>query len=133
MAFTHILSIAAGGALGALLRYGITGLGHRLLGAGFPWGTLLANLLGCFFIGLLWALSERTPFTPGTRLFVFTGVLGAFTTFSTYGLESMNLFRDGQLLMGFLNIAASNLIGLASIALGMGLGRLFHASIGGAP
>lgn len=92
---TKLLLIAAGGALGALLRYTVSGLALKMLGTGFPWGTFCANLLGCFFIGLFWALSDRVAFNPRVNPFLFIGLLGAFTTFSTYGLESINPLRNG--------------------------------------
>ncbi len=131
---TKLLLIAAGGALGALLRYAVSGMAYRVLGASFPWGTLAANLLGCFLIGLLWALSERAPFSPHSTAFVFTGILGAFTTFSTFSLETVNLLRDGQWLLGLANITASNLLGLGCVLIGFVLARaLVLLSSGGAP
>lgn len=120
--------IALGGALGALLRYAISGLALRILGPGFPWGTLAANLLGCFLIGLFWSLSDRVTLPPRTGPFLFIGLLGAFTTFSTYGLESIHLLRDGEVLRGLTNIAASNVLGLAAVVLGFGCARLFTGS-----
>lgn len=116
--------IALGGALGALLRYAVSGLALRVLGPGFPWGTLAVNLLGCFLIGLFWALSDRVAFHPRVSPFLFTGLLGAFTTFSTYGLESINLLRDGEVLRGLTNIVASNGLGLVAVLLGFGSARL---------
>ena len=113
-----LLLIGAGGATGALLRYGLSGLAHRLLGASFPWGTLAANLVGCFFIGALWALSERVTLPRAFSPFVFTGMIGALTTFSTYGLESINLLRSGEIGLGVANILASNVLGLLLVALG---------------
>jgi CrcB protein len=119
-----LMLIAGGGALGALLRHAVSGVALRLIGTGFPWGTLCANLLGCFLIGLLWVLSERVAFHPGARPFLFTGLLGAFTTFSTYSLESINLLRDGEVLRGMLNIAASNGLGLAAVLAGFACAQL---------
>lgn len=124
---TKLLLLAAGGAFGTLLRYLISGLAYRLLGETFPWGTLAVNLLGCFLIGLLWGLSERTPFPPNVSIFLFTGTLGAFTTFSTYGLESMNLLRDGEVMLALVNILGSNLAGLACVILGFMLARYVPA------
>lgn len=121
---TKLLLIAGGGALGALLRYAVSGLTLRLLGPGFPWGTLCANLLGCFLIGLFWVLGERVAFHPHVNPFLFTGLIGAFTTFSTYSLESINLLRDGEVLRGLLNIAISNGLGLAAVLVGFACARL---------
>lgn len=113
------------------MRYVVSGVAYRVLGELFPWGTLAVNLIGCFVIGLLWALSERTPFSPHGTVFLFTGVLGAFTTFSTFGLETINLFRDGQLLLGLANIVGSNLLGLAFVLLGFATARLLSLLFGG--
>lgn len=116
--------IAAGGAIGALLRYGLVGAVFRLTGSGFPWGTLTVNVLGSAVIGFLWAIAERTPLTPAWSAFLFIGVLGAFTTFSTFALETTNLFREGHLLAGLANVALSNLTCIAFAVIGLWLGRL---------
>jgi CrcB protein len=123
-----LMLIAGGGALGALLRYGVSGAALRLLGADFPWGTLCANLTGCFLIGLLWVLAERVAFHPYVNPFVFTGLLGAFTTFSTYSLESIALLRDGEVWRGVLNIALSNGLGLAAVIAGFACAHLVIGS-----
>lgn len=115
---TKLFLVATGGAIGALLRYAISGLAYRLFGTGFPWGTLSANLLGCFLIGFCWALSERITFSPHVNPFLFTGLIGAFTTFSTYGLESLNLMRDGEMMRGLANILASNVFGVSAVFVG---------------
>ena len=120
----NIALIGAGGAIGALLRYGLSGLTHRWLGETFPWGTLTVNLVGCLFIGLLWAISERSPMTPAVRIFLLTGTLGAFTTFSTFGLETFNLLRDGEIALAVGNVLAHNVIGLAAVIAGFFLARV---------
>jgi CrcB protein len=119
----QLLMVAVGGACGALLRYGLSGLTHRYLDAAFPWGTLVVNLTGCFAIGFLWALYERAPFARLHPL-VFTGVLGAFTTFSTFGFETFQLLRDGEVGRGLANVAASTLGGLALVFAGFVAARL---------
>lgn len=124
---TKALLVASGGAIGAALRYAVSVFALRVLGPDFPWGTLLANLLGCFFIGLCWALADRIPFPARLVPFLFTGVLGAFTTFSTYGLESLLLLREGAVWRGLINIAASNGLGLVAVVLGIGCARLLVA------
>lgn len=110
--------IALGGSLGALLRHGLSSLAHHLLPPSFPWGTLAANLVGCFLIGALWAYANEYSFSQSVRVFVFTGGIGSLTTFSTYGLESLMLLREGRVLAGLGNILFSNVLGLALVALG---------------
>lgn len=118
-----LLLIAAGGAIGALMRHGVSVFVYRFVPASFPWGTLAANLTGCFLIGALWTLSERTSFPPALGLFLFTGMIGAFTTFSTYALESLQLMQRGQVWYGLANIAGSTVAGLLFVLAGMTLAR----------
>lgn len=105
----RFLYIAAGGAIGALLRYGIAGLPPRYFSTVFPLGTLTVNFIGCFIIGLLWGTFERVTIAPDARTFLIIGILGAFTTFSSYSLESFNLIREGELRLGLTNILVSNI------------------------
>ena len=120
-----ILFLALGGAAGSLCRYGLSGLAHRLLGTSFPFGTLTVNLAGCLFFGAVWGLFEsRVHIGPEVRLFVLTGFLGAFTTFSTYMFESAELVRGGQLALALVNMAGQTLAGLALVLTGLILGRL---------
>jgi len=89
--------VMAGGSLGALCRYLFAIGASRFIGERFPWGTLIANMTGCFLIGAAFALADRSSlFTPSARLFFMTGFLGALTTFSTYALESINYMRAGS-------------------------------------
>jgi CrcB protein len=110
--------IAIGGAVGSLLRYGISGLTHKYMDGILPWGTLIVNLIGCFMIGFLWQSFEMFIISPYTRLLIFVGTLGAFTTFSTYGLETFNLIRESEIKFAILNILASNLLGLLMVYCG---------------
>ncbi len=121
-----ILLVMLGGSLGALSRYGVSLLAVQLFGTRFPWGTLIVNLVGCFLIGLAFAWGERglSLMNPSMRLFFMTGYLGALTTFSTYGLETMNALRSGRYLVTTANILANNLIGSALVILGLIVGRL---------
>ena len=118
-----LMSIALGGAHGALLRYGAGGLVHRMYAGPFPLGTMAVNLAGSLAIGLLWAGTEVFAVPQNARLFVFTGLLGAFTTFSTLSLESLHLARDGEGWLLFLNIGLSVVLGLGLVAAGYFGGR----------
>jgi CrcB protein len=119
-----ILSLAAGGAVGTLLRYAVSGLSYRVSEGVFPWGTLAVNMIGSFVIGLLWGLFETEIISPDTRAFLFIGLLGGFTTFSTYTLESLNLFRDGEVKLAMLNIFGSNVLGIMLVIAGFTLSKI---------
>ncbi|HET6569192.1 MAG TPA: fluoride efflux transporter CrcB [Rhodothermales bacterium] len=116
--------IAIGGAMGSVLRYLVSGWVYRVTSETFPWGTLAVNIAGCFVIGFLWALAERVVFSAGARAFVFTGVLGGFTTFSTFGLETFNLLRDGEAGYGLGNVVGSTVAGIAAVFAGFAACRL---------
>ena len=118
--------IAAGGAVGALARYGMGGLVQQAFKtASFPAGTLAVNLTGCLLIGFGGGLIETRQFvTPELRAFIFIGFLGSFTTFSTCGRESFNLARDGQWLLAAANIGVSVIVGLAAVLGGSMLAKL---------
>lgn len=120
----RILAIAAGGAIGSVLRYVMGGTVHRFMGSTFPWGTLGVNLTGSFLIGFLWAYFDRFSGSSVTRSFVFIGVIGGFTTFSSYTLETFNLIRDGEIKLGLWNMLASNIFGLALVFAGFYLCQL---------
>jgi len=83
-----------------------------------PWGTLVVNLSGCFVIGLLWELSEAVAISPNVRIFTFIGVLGGFTTFSSFALENRNLLSDGEIAYAAANVAISNIVGIALVFAG---------------
>lgn len=128
---TRFLAIFVGGGLGSLGRYLLQGLvqeraalSARGWAALFPWGTLAVNLSGCFAIGLLAGLFEaRWPARPELRVFLLVGVLGGFTTFSTFGFETWSLARGGGLLLAAGNALASVLLGYLGVALGAALAR----------
>lgn len=119
------LLVMVGGSLGAASRYGIIRLTARWWGTGFPWGTMVANLGGCFVIGLLYALIDRSRLlTPEMRLLLITGYLGALTTFSSFSLETIHAGRSGLMVQSLVNILINNVGGLALTYLGMRLGGL---------
>ena len=96
MTALQLLAIGAGGFAGAVARQGLSQLIHRVLGAGFPYGTLGVNALGCFLLGVFVALAEEGRVaSPHARPFLAIGLLGAFTTFSAFGLETLELLREG--------------------------------------
>lgn len=111
--------IAAGGAVGAVLRYAVSGWAQKFANGSFPTGTLLVNLLGCFLIGLLGAFFAGPHLVRDEyRVALLVGLLGAFTTFSTFGWESFALANDGQLWLAAVNIVLSNGVGLVAVWLG---------------
>jgi len=121
----NLLLIAAGGAAGAVLRYGVAGLVHRLTDSTWPWGTLVVNVLGCLAIGLCGALIAGQFMPERSRMFVLIGVLGSFTTFSTFGFETFELVNDGQFIDAAANVLASNAAGLFAVWLGYRLTEHF--------
>jgi CrcB protein len=116
----NIIFVALGGAFGSVSRYLLgTWIQAASRSIDFPFGTLSVNLIGCFVIGLLSQLAEaRGVFTSETRALVFIGVLGGFTTFSSFGNDTINLLRDGETVNALLNIGANVILGLALVWLG---------------
>ncbi|MFZ5755152.1 MAG: fluoride efflux transporter CrcB [Bacillota bacterium] len=111
--------IALGGALGALGRYFLSTWIYERGEYIFPWGTFVVNMLGCFLLGLVYVLGvEKLVINPNTRAFLAVGFLGAFTTFSTFSLETLNIIKNGQIKIALLNGAGSLLIGLVAVWLG---------------
>ena len=117
---TNILLIGIGGFIGSILRYLASGYVQQASkSVDFPYGTLVVNVLGCFIIGFLAQLAEdRGVFTTQSRLFVFVGFLGGFTTFSTFGNETLNLMREGQAMNALANVGTNVVLGLLAIWLG---------------
>ena len=124
----NILAVALGAAIGANLRYGLAAWAARRLGTAWPYGTFIINLLGCLAIGALLTLAAtRLPLSEPVRLLLVTGLLGGFTTFSTFGYEGFTLITTGNWLGAALYLGASVLGGLLAVFLGAGLVRLLTA------
>ena len=121
------LLVGTGGFLGSVLRYGLSGLVHRLAPfATFPYGTLAVNVTGCLAIGVLGGLTEsRQLLGPDLRLFLFLGLLGGFTTFSTFGYETLALLRDSEQLRAATNVLMQVFAGLSAVWLGYSLSRMW--------
>jgi CrcB protein len=123
-----MLLIALAGALGTLSRYSIAGVVQRLSGAGFPWGTMVVNLMGCFLFGVVWALFEGKVVSSEARMIILAGFLGAFTTFSSFVFETGELLRNSQIAFASLNLLAQNAVGLVVFFTGLFLGRFISLS-----
>ncbi len=120
----NIFLVLAGGGIGALSRYGVSLLAVGLFGTRFPWGTLIVNLTGCFLIGYIYTLGDRTHLvSPAFRLFFMTGYLGALTTFSTYALETVNSARAAEFFLAVANFCCNNFFGAVFVLLGIWVGR----------
>ena len=119
------LLVFVGGGLGAMLRHGINRLAFAIWGAAFPAGTMIVNVVGSLVMGLLIGLFAAYPaINQPARLFLTTGLLGGFTTFSAFSLDALTLYERGQIGLALGYVAASVILSLAAIAAGYFLGRL---------
>lgn len=117
-----IFLIMAGGSIGAVGRYLVSLGAIRLFGTGLGWGTFCVNMIGCFLIGVTFALVDRLPLlTPPVRLFFMTGFLGALTTFSTYALEVVESIRGGGFIVAAMTFLAHNIGGIGLVLAGIGV------------
>ncbi|HFC76646.1 MAG TPA: fluoride efflux transporter CrcB [Candidatus Moranbacteria bacterium] len=119
----NLVAIAIGGAVGALLRFWVSSGVYYILGKEFPYGTLAVNILGSFLMGFLYILFLERVISSELRAIVLIGLLGAFTTFSTFSIETMNLLLDGEQTKALLNIFLSVSFCLLATWLGMLLAR----------
>lgn len=119
----NTIAIFIGGGLGAILRYIIFLLVQRPVGQSFPAGTLAANLIGALAIGFLWGFFESSRISHEWRLFLFTGLLGGFTTFSTFCRETAQLMRIGDWKSALIYVSVSNILGVALVVAGFFLAR----------
>lgn len=119
----NILAVGFGGFIGAVFRYLLSGLtGYMFNLETFPLGTVVVNVLGSLLIGLLGGLVEHSqPFSPQVQLFIFVGILGSFTTFSTFSFETMNLMRNGAYLIALSNVLIQLTLGFSAVFIGYNL------------
>jgi len=121
----RLIYIGLAGGAGTLLRYWLSEWTAKRFGETFPSGTLVVNLVGCFLAGLLFYLMlERYLVSPTVRTVVLIGLLGGFTTFSSFGLQTFTLLRDGEMGLALFNIAISNVAGLLLVWVGYSLARI---------
>jgi len=118
MNLTLLLSVALGGSIGAVMRFGGSYYINKLLGTAFPYGTLGVNILGSFIIGFLALYFEQT-ISPNIKALLITGMLGALTTFSTFSLETVTMLQQSLYLKAFLNITLNIIFTLSATILGM--------------
>jgi fluoride exporter len=118
-----VLLVALGGAIGSVARFKLSGwVLHQTPNWRFPAGTVVVNIIGCLIVGLLAGMAvKQEVFTPEARVFLFTGLLGGFTTFSAFGLETLLLLKRGEAGVAIANIVVSIAIGLLAAWLGYGL------------
>jgi len=110
--------IALGGAIGTLARYIVGELDYRFSNGILPISTLVVNVTGSLLIGFLWGIVDRFDVSPNIRLFIFIGILGGYTTFSTFSLETFNLMRDGEYRIAIINIALSVVLSIGAVFAG---------------
>ncbi len=116
----QLLLVGIGGGAGSIARYLCQRWFANNFFSSFPWGTFTVNITGCFLIGVIYAIAEKTTFlSPETRLFLITGLCGGFTTFSTFAFENMSLIKSGDLLYVLLYSLGSILLGIAAVFAGI--------------
>jgi len=119
------INLVIGGAAGTIARYLLAGAVYRFTGTGFPYGTLIVNISGCFILGFLASLSDKKfMLGPDARLLLMIGFCGAYTTFSTLIFETDNLVRNGQAIRAFTNIFASIILGFILFRIGTFIGEI---------
>ena len=122
-----LIGIAVAGGVGTLARYGLSGLVQQYCAAGSSgWGTLVVNVVGCFLFGLIWTMTESVlGGAADLRLYVLTGFMGAFTTFSTLHFETGQMLRDSQWVAAAGNLMGQNALGICMLLAGMAMGKAF--------
>jgi CrcB protein len=120
-----VLAVGAGGVIGANARWAISEWSNDVWSTAFPWGTLLINVSGSLILGLFLSAQSRLTGNPYARLIIATGILGAYTTFSTFVYETVRLVQHGDGLIAVTYVLASLGLGLAAAVLGIRAGRTF--------
>lgn len=118
-----LLLVATGGALGAMARYLAARAAIFLLPATFPWGTAIVNISGCLAMGVVAGLANQGAIAPSTRLFLATGILGGYTTFSAFGLETQTLIGDGRTAAALAYVFGQLALGLLAVVIGLTIAR----------
>ena len=123
----NLVYVGVGGVVGSIGRYLVAGLVHQIFpNSYFPAGTAVVNILGCFLIGFLSGLTElRQMLSPEVRIFLLIGLLGSFTTFSTFGYETIASLRSGQFLPALANVFIQVIVGLSAVWIGYSVTRYF--------
>jgi CrcB protein len=119
----NALLIGAAGAVGTLLRAGCTTLATRLLGPGFPWGTIFVNVVGSFVFGLIFALARTRAMPTEQEVVLLVGLLGGFTTYSSFAFQSAEMLSGGRLAVALGYMLATNLLGIGAVWAGMRIGQ----------
>jgi len=119
-----ILLVAIGGAIGSVLRYAVAILLKSFYSGEFPWHTFTVNIIGCFFIGLIFSWSLQSVSFENVRLFLMVGILGGFTTYSSFGLETFDMIKHGRLMIACTYILATNILGLIAVYSGYAIHKL---------
>jgi CrcB protein len=122
----EVILVTIGGGIGSASRYLVSTWAAARFGADFPYGTLIVNVVGCFIIGAFMTVAtERLIVSPYWRLFVTVGIVGGFTTFSSFSYETLHLLQEADALRAFYNVSLNVLVGFSATWLGIGLARLF--------
>lgn len=119
----QIVALAAAGAVGTLLRVGCTTAAVKLFGPSFPWGTLAANVIGSFVFGVIYALSRSRGITPEQETVLLVGLLGGFTSYSSFAFQSVALLESGRAAAAVAYMAFTNVAGLVAVWVGLRLCR----------
>lgn len=119
----NALLIGAAGAVGTLLRAGCTTLGTKLLGPGFPWGTIFVNTVGSFAFGVIFAIARTRPLPTEQEVVLLVGLLGGFTTYSSFAFQSAEMLSGGRPMMALGYMLATNVLGLLAVWAGLRVGH----------